>query len=159
MRTALPFLTLLAVACTGTSDSAAGDSAVDTAPTGPGTLALAFQMEADLIPSMDEPPVGTFEGSIYAEDDCTAVGPVDGAASLEDFSVAVDLTDGGGPTAALYATQPLDPQIVWIVGCLDTDANGCGDVGDPITVPNDDKVIVVAEAATPFTVQMNMLRP
>lgn len=153
MRTALALAALsLAAACTGAADDSAP-------PAGPGTLELAFQMEADLIVSMDTPPVGTFQGSIYAEDDCTAVGPNDGAVSLEDFSADVDLTDGGGPTAALHTTQQLDPQVVWIVGCLDVDANGCGDVGDPITVPNDNKVIVVADAATPFTVQMNMLRP
>lgn len=149
-------LLLLLAACTGR------DSADDSAPvldTSPGSLALAFQMEEDLIVSMDAPPVGTFYGSIYAEDDATAIGPNDGAASMEDFSVDMDLSDGGGPTAALYTTGPLDSDVVWVLGCLDVDANGCGDEGDPITVPNDDKVAVPAAAETPVTVAMNMLRP
>lgn len=152
----LPHLVLLLTACTG------ADSAQDSGPvadTSPGTLALAFQVEEDLIVSMDTPPVGTFYGSIYAEDDGTAIGPNDGATSMEDFSVEMDLSDGGGPTSALYTTGPLASEVVWVLGCLDVDANGCGDEGDPITVPNDDKVAVPAGAETPVTVAMNMLRP
>lgn len=151
----MPPLLLLLAACTGT-DSA--DSAHDSEST-PGTLALAFQMEEDLIVSMDVPPIGTFYGSIYAEDDASAIGPNDGAASLEDLSVEVDLTDAGGPTGTLYTSGPLVFDVVWVLGCLDVDANGCGDEGDPITVPNDNKVAVPAAAETPVTVAMNMLRP
>lgn len=147
----LPILLFLA-ACTG------ADSADDSGPVA-GTLALAFQMEEDLVASMDVPPLGTFYGSIYAEDDATAIGPNDGAASMEDFSVDVDLSDGGGPTGALYTTGPLASEVVWVLGCLDVDANGCGDEGDPITVPNDNKVAAPAAAETPVTVAMNMLRP
>ncbi len=151
----LPIVLFLA-ACTG------ADSADDSGPvvdTSPGSLALAFQMEEDLIVSMDAPPVGTFYGSIYAEDDATAIGPNDGAVSLEDFSAEMDLSDGGGPTATLYTTGALASDVVWVLGCLDVDANGCGDEGDPITVPNDDKLVVPAAAETAVTVQMNMLRP
>lgn len=158
---------LLALACTAddaasddstTKDGmdSAGDSPADTTP---GTLSLSFRMDADYIPSMEEPPVGTFRGSIYAEADASSVGPVDGASPLLDFSVAgVDLSSDGGPTAALYTSDPLAPQIVWILGCLDSDDNDC-DKSDPITVPNENKVIVAAGTDTPFTVFMGLLNP
>ncbi len=151
-------LTALLLACTG-PDSAPGDSATDSVPETGGTLALSFQMEADLIPSMDSPPSGEFGGEIYDEDDCTAIGPNEGALPLESFSAVMDLTDGGGPTGVLYTTAALDASVVWILGCLDVDANGCGDEGDPITVPNDNKVLLQPGAETPFTVYMSMLRP
>ncbi len=157
-------LPVLSAACSAgktASDSATSSdssSAHDTAH-GPGTLALAFQMEADLIPSMTAPPVGTFGGSIYAEADATALGPNDGAVSLEDISVALDLTNNGGPTGVVYTTQPLAGGVVWILGCLDLNGDGCANPGEPITIPNEDKVIVVAGAETPFTVVMNMLDP
>ena len=69
------------------------------------------------------------------------------------------LSDNGGPTATMYTTGSLAPGVVWVLGCLDVTANGCGDEGDPITVPNEDKVIVEAGVETPFIVAMNMLRP
>lgn len=152
------FIPLL-IACTGASGTDSDDSAADSADTSPGTLALSFQMEEDLIVSMDAPPVGTFYGSIYAEEDATAAGPVENAVPLEDLSADLDLTDHGGPTGVLYTTQPLDAGVVWVLGCLDVDGDGCGDEGDPITVPNDNKVVVATGAETPFTVYMSMLRP
>lgn len=146
------FLTLLA-ACSSEADD------TGAAAPGPGTLTLSFQMDDDYIPSMSESPVGTFRGSIYAEADASAIGPNEGAVALQDLEVAdVDLTDGGGPTAAMVTTEALDAQIVWILGCLDTDGNDC-DTNDPITVPNDDKVEIVADADTPFTVYFGMLNP
>jgi hypothetical protein len=161
MRSSFPpllaALTLL-VGCTGSASDSQADSEAAPAP-GPGTLVLSFQMEADLIPSMEVPPVGIFEGSIFVEDDCTAMGPNDGAVAIEDVSTALDLSVDGGPSEPLYTTQAMDAQVVWVVGCLDVDANGCGDPDDPITIPNDNKVAVLADAATPFIVQMNMLRP
>jgi hypothetical protein len=131
--------------------------------TGPGTLALSFQIDDDLIGDMEEDgeaPVGTFGGSIFAEDQASNVGPVEGAVSLVDFEVELDLLPDGGPSAVLYTTEPLDPQIVWILGCLDSDANDdCGDVGDPITEPPANKVEILPEVETAFTVYMGMLRP
>jgi hypothetical protein len=155
------------IACTGTDvDSGGGDSAVEEElPTGPGTLALSFRMDADYIATMAEDgqiPVGTFGGSIYAEADATGLGPNDGAVSLADFSVSgIDLTVDGGPTGVLFRSDPLEPQIVWILGCLDVDdpADGCGDVGDPITIPNENKAQVAAESETPVEVYMGMIRP
>lgn len=156
---------LLALACAPVDDTdstAPTDTAADTADTGsggPGTLGLSFRMDDDYLAEMDEPAVGTFRGSIYAEADATQIGPNEGAVSLLDFTVdGVDLTDGGGPTDVLYTTAPLDPQIVWVLGCLDADANDC-DEGDPITVPNENKLAVVADAATDVEIYLGMLRP
>lgn len=143
----------LLVACSSEKDD------TGTPAPGPGTLTLSFQMDDDYLASMDEPAVGTFRGSIYAEADASAVGPVDGAVSMQDLEVAdIDLTDAGGPTAAMVTTDPFDAQIVWILGCLDTDGNDC-DHNDPITVPNDNKVEILADADTPFTVYFGMLNP
>ena len=162
----LVLLLALLLACTGTDgDTGGGDSADTEAPSGPGTLALTFRMDADYIATMakdGQSPTGTFGGSIYAEDDATGIGPNEGAVPLLDFSVpGVDLTVDGGPTAVLLVTDPLEPQVVWILGCLDADVpeDGCGDVGDPITIPNENKAQVIAEAETPFQVYMGMIRP
>jgi hypothetical protein len=159
----LPLVFSTFFACTGTP---ADDTAGDTAPvvlTGPGTLAFSFRMDDDYIATMEEDgetPLGTFGGSIYAEDDGTSIGPNDGAVPLLDFSVpGVDLTVDGGPSAVLSVTEPLEPQIVWVLGCLDVAEDGCGDPGDPITVPNENKVQVAAGTETPFEVYLGMLRP
>jgi hypothetical protein len=156
---------LLLLACTGgDKDSAPADTS-DSATTsgGPGTLALTFRMDDDYIPTMEkagEEPVGTFEGSIYAEADANELGPVDGAVALVDFSVELNLLPDGGPTDVLYTTDPLDPQIVWVLGCLNSDANEkCGDPGDPITRPTENKFQVVADTETTVEVYMGMLRP
>jgi hypothetical protein len=122
-------------------------------------------MDDDYIPALaaaGQSPVGTFGGSVYAEADATSMGPVDGAVPLQEFAVeGVDLTVDGGPTATLLVTEAFDAQVGWVLGCLDVDvpADGCGDEGDPITVPNENKVQVVGGAETPFTVYMGMLRP
>jgi hypothetical protein len=151
---------LLFIACTGANtDSTDGTKTTDSENTGPGTLAISFQMEEDLIPSMDSPPVGTFYGSIYAEADATPLGQNDGAISLEDFSATMDLSDHGGPTEVLFTTQPLEVGVVWLLGCLDLNADDCGDPGDPITIPSENKALVVAGTETAVTIQMNMLRP
>jgi hypothetical protein len=156
------FLFTLATGCTGgkPADTATDDTGThDTAPAGPGTLSLSFEMDEDYIPQMDEPPVGSFLGSVYAEADASSIGPNDGAVPLFDLQVDdIDLSDGGGPTAVLYTSDPLDAQIVWILGCLDSDANDC-DHNDPITVPNTNKVQVVAATDTQFNVYFGMLNP
>lgn len=144
---------LALLACTGS-----GDDSSTPAPT-TGALALTFRMDADYIASMSEPPVGTFRGSIYAEADASAVGPDEGASSLVDFTAeGVDLSDGGGPTRTPFVTEALDPQVVWVLGCLDTTGDEC-EAGDPITVPNENKVEVLAGDATPFEVYLGMLHP
>ncbi|MDP2314564.1 MAG: hypothetical protein Q8P41_16800 [Pseudomonadota bacterium] len=147
--------------CTG---SVADDTALDTAPvvaTGPGTLALSFRMDDDYLATMakaGESPVGPFYGSCFKEEDASATGPVDGAVPLFDIEVALDLSADGGPTGVLYTTEPLEPQIVWILGCLDADANGCEEA-DPITLPNENKFQIAAEAETPIEIYFGMLNP
>ncbi|MBM4367777.1 MAG: hypothetical protein FJ102_16310 [Deltaproteobacteria bacterium] len=148
---------LLLLACTGnepdSSDSASEDSGATLA-----TLQLSFQMDDDLIEGMDEPPAGVFRGSIYREDDATAVGMNDGAESLVDFeSSSLDLSDGGGPSAVAWTSEPLEPQTLWVLGCLDSDANDC-ECGDPITVPNDNKFAVVP-GDNALTIRMELLHP
>ena len=100
-------------------------------------------------------------GSVYMEADVVdSSGPVEGAVSLGDFSVMVDLTDGGGPSAVIFTTELLEPQIVYVLGCMDSDADGdCGDKGDPVTMPPTNKAQVAAEAETAFTMVLGIRRP
>lgn len=131
---------------------------VDSAETGPALLQLSFAMDADLVADMDDAPAGTFRGSIYAEDDASGVGPAEGAESLVDFvSEVVDLADSGGPSAVAWTSEALDPQTLWILGCLDVDANDC-DCKDPITRPMDVKFAVVP-GNNALTVRMELLHP
>lgn len=144
--------------CCDTASCDEGDTG-DTGSGGSPVLELSFQMDADYIPSMDEPPVGSFRGSIYAEADASAIGPNDGSEPLLDFTVDdIDLTDGGGPTGPLWSTDTLASQIVWVLGCLDSDGNDC-DTHDPITVPNENKLQIEPSGTTSFTVYMGMLNP
>jgi hypothetical protein len=159
-------LVALLLACPSPAEKGdTGDTAADTetTPTGPGTLLLTFRMDDDLIPAMaenGESPVGPFYGSIYAEADASSIGPNDGAQPLLDFTVeGLDLSADGGPDDVTFTTDPLAPQIVWIMGCLDADANGCDDVGDPITVPSENKARVEPAAEAPVEIYMGMLRP
>ena len=151
-------LLLLLVACTS-SEKETGDSAgtPTTECTGPGALDLTVAMTTDLQVSMDEPAVGTFRGSVYAEADASAIGPNDGASSLLDFTIeGVDLTTG--VDADVSTTDPIDPQIVWVLGCLDSDANDC-DTNDAVTIPNENKVAVVCGDPTPFEIYLGILQP
>lgn len=135
------------------------DDSGDAAPTGPGTLALSFRMDPDLLPSMAEAPAGPFRGSVFREDDATSIGPVDGARALVEFeAAALDLSADGGPSAVAWTSEPIEPQIVWVLGCLDVDANDC-DEGDPITIPNENKLRIDAGVETPFEVFLGMLNP
>lgn len=143
-------------ACSTNTDSGAADSA-PPAPT-VATLSLSFQMDGDLIENMSEPPVGIFRGSVYAEDQASPVGPVEGAVSLLDFeSGEIDLSVAGGPSEVAFAGGELDAQVIWVLGCLDSDANEC-ECDDPITVPNDNKVGIVL-GDNPITVKMELLHP
>lgn len=149
-------LALLALAACATDPGDSADSA-EAEPT-TATLELSFVMDPDLIPEMAEAPAGTFQGSIYAEDDATGFGPDEGAVSLLDFeSSALDLSADGGPSAVAFSGGELDPQIIWILGCLDSDADDC-ECGDPITHPNDNKVEIVV-GPNPLSVKMELLHP
>lgn len=124
-----------------------------------GTLALSFAMEPDYIPSMEEPPMGNYRGSIYSCEQGSAVGPVEGSVPLLDLVVPVDLVPtNGGETGVLHVTEPISAEWVWVMGCLDTDGNDC-DKKDPITRPSDNRVVVLPDAETPFTVYFGMLNP
>ncbi len=150
-----PMWLLLTLACTPTGD----DSAGTTAPcTGPGALDFTVAMTTDLTVSMDEPPVGTFRGSVFAEADATAIGPNDGAASLLDFTLdGVDLT-ATGIDSDVTKSDAIDPQIVWVLGCLDSDGNDC-DENDAVTIPNENKVEVACGDPTPFEIFLGILQP
>ncbi|MDP2317608.1 MAG: hypothetical protein Q8P41_32280 [Pseudomonadota bacterium] len=138
----------------GAEDSAGSEAVLAT----PGTLALAFQIDGDLVPQMTEAPIGAVLGAVYAEADATVTGPVDGAVPLYDFvTAALDLADGA-PTGVAATTPPLSPGVVWLLACLDGDGNGC-ECGDPVTLPNANKVRVEAAAETPITVSMDLLHP
>ena len=152
-----PILFVLA-ACGGKGDSASTSPTTGTASTatGPGTLVLSFGIEADVLAGMTETASGDFNGEIYRDEDASAVGPNDGATPVEDVTVTIDLTTGDAVDA--YTTGDLDPGVYWILGCLDTDDNGC-DTDDPITVPNENKFLVESGAASPARVFFSMLNP
>jgi len=159
----LSFATVLA--CTGGSDDTGDSAPVDTAPpTGPGTLAISVKMDDDMVVDLvedGESANAMVSGSVFAEADVDpSSGPVDGATSLGDFGLMVDLSNQGGPSAVIYTTEPIEPQIVYILGCMDSDNSGeCGDEGDPVTLPPTNKAQVVAEAETPFTMVLGIRRP
>lgn len=154
----------LAVGCGGDKVKESGDTASPsdtldtTTPTGPATLHLSFDLDGDLIPTMDEPAVGSFKGSIFAEADASAVGPNAGAVPLVDFeSDPLDFGTAGGVLADMATVGPIDAQVVWILGCLDSDANEC-DMHDPITVPNENKLQILPGDGE-YTVTMSLLNP
>ncbi|MSQ01816.1 MAG: hypothetical protein EXR71_07980 [Myxococcales bacterium] len=141
-----------------TADVAETGDAGDSGDTAPATLELRFVMDADLIAEMAELPIGTFLGSIYAEADATGFGPNEGAVPLLDFeSDPIDLSAGGGPSDVAFAGGELEPQVIWILGCLDADDNDC-EKDDPITHPNDNKFAIVA-GSNPIDVTMELLNP
>ncbi|MCB9777642.1 MAG: hypothetical protein H6742_03680 [Alphaproteobacteria bacterium] len=148
----------------GATDSGAtdGDTSTDgTTADGPGTLSLSWEIDDDYLEKgeLDHPAQGTFHGSVFAEDDATSTGPVDGAEPLADIEVdGIDFVTGANPTEALWTSPELEPQVVWILGCLDIDDNGC-DSGDVVTIPNENKVIVEPGVTTSFTVQLGITQP
>jgi len=150
-------LVALLLACTGPSE----DTGTTTPTTceGPGALSLTVRMDADYLGAMDEPAVGDFRGSVFAEADVTAVGPNDGASSLLDFVIpGVDLSVDGGPDTDALVTDAIDPQRVWVLGCLDSDGNDC-DSNDMVTIPNENKVDVLCGEPTPFEIYLGIQQP
>jgi hypothetical protein len=142
---------------TGTTGSTGETGTPTTQSTGPATLTLDFHLDPDLIPTMSEAAAGTFEGSIYAEADASAIGPNGGAVPLLDFS-SDPLTFGAdGVVLAGGTAGPIDAQIVWILGCLDTTGDGC-ECGDPITIPNENKLQILPGDGT-YSVTMSLLDP
>jgi hypothetical protein len=160
-------LLIAVAACSSKNDDLASEDTgepPDTTATA-STLGLAFELDPDLILAMDEPATGVFHGSVFAEADASAVGPNDGATSLVDFDSAVlDFgAEGGVVSVGTLLPDELAPQIVWILGCLDTTATADdpGDdceCGDPITVPNEDK-FQLAPGRNDLVVQLTLLHP
>lgn len=156
----MSLMILLAAALTGCGGDKDTADTGDTAASGPGTLLLTFAMDSDYIDSMDEPPLGTFYGSIFYGDEVDSLGPIDGAEALEDVTVEdIDLSDGG-PTGVLYTTGELPLTEVVILGFLDSDANTDGgpDGGDPVTLPSDND-FDVAPGETTVEVYFGLLNP
>lgn len=152
-------LITLLLACSGAEDDTGATGTTPTACTGPGALSLTVRMDADYLGAMDEPATGSFRGSVYADADASAIGPNDGASSLLDFEITgVDLTQGGGPDTDALVTDPIDPQRVWVLGCLDSDGNDC-DTNDMVTIPNENKVDVLCGDPTPFEIYLGIQQP
>lgn len=167
-------LTLLLIACLESSPldtgSDADDTAADTATPyatcaeasaagATGTVDLSFRMEADFIPSMDEPPLGTFHGGFFATADMTSTGPAPGTEQLVYVRVdGIDLSNGGGPTAVLGTSDPVPACDVTLLGYLDTDSNEI-DAGDPVTLPDDAKLTVVEGASVTHEVFFRLVNP
>lgn len=152
------------LACATEPTDSAGDSAAapecDTADvTEPGVLGLAFSLNPALIEDMEEPPVGTFRGSVFPEDQVEgASGPIDGAVPLADLEVALDFSTSTDATGVLWTSDPWPTQKLWVLGCLDSDGNDC-DKKDPITVPNTNKFLLSPCGETDVTVKMELLNP
>ncbi len=142
------------------------DGSASLTDTGPfsGTLALSFQISAELIEVLDPPETaaGTFYGSIYRNDEVNSFGPIEGATALGDLEIVLDLGSSGGPVGPVLVTDELPVDIVVILGFLDTDANHTDyspDSGDPVTLPGQNKFQVEADAETPATVLFSLLNP
>lgn len=155
------------VACSGGPIDTATDTDTDTdVPaltcaeiSATGTLAISVSLLTDLIPSMDEPPVGIFYGSVFAGEDVTGAGPSDTAVPIADITTGtLDLTSGG-PVDAALSIPNIPACTIAILGCLDTDANDC-DKHDPVTFPNNNRFQVAGGATpTPVTVYLRLLNP
>jgi hypothetical protein len=139
------------------TDPGGGDTG-PTGPTGPGTMILGVDLDPDLIPGMEDPALGPFRGSVFAEADAGPFGPLEGAVSLADFTTEpIDFGADGGLKEAVHTLEGIDPQIVWILGCLDVDANDC-DPKDPVTIPNENKLQVTSGEAA-YTLTLSILQP
>jgi hypothetical protein len=151
-------LVLLAAACADGTPVDPLEGLPPVEPAVPGAFDLSFQLDADLVPDMAEPAAGAVLGAVYDEADATATGPVEGAVPLYDYVTAsLDLTDGA-VSASAAETPLLDAPVVWLLACLDGNADGCG-CGDPVTVPNANKVRVIGDVTTPIVVTFDLLHP
>jgi hypothetical protein len=151
-------LVLLAAACADGTPVDPLEGLPPVEPAVPGAFDLSFQLDPDLVPDMAEPAAGAVLGAVYDEADATATGPVDGAVPLYDYVTAsLDLTDGA-VSASAAETPLLDAPVVWLLACLDGNADGCG-CGDPVTVPNANKVRVIGGVTTPIVVTFDLLHP
>lgn len=160
MRTAF-FVLLWCAGCSGgdeKTDDTAETSETGSAALGPASLVLSFDLDADLIPTMDEPATGVFRGSVFAEADASAIGPNEGAVPLADIaSPVLDFGTTGGRSPVSVTIERIAPQILWVVGCLDSDDNDC-DCKDAVTLPNENKFDATS-GENVLTITMSLLNP
>jgi hypothetical protein len=154
----------LLVACTGTELGDSAGETGDSAPSGPGTIAVTVKMEDDLLVDLaedGESAIAKVSGEVFAEADVNeALGPNEGAVPLGAFSADVDLSVDGGPSGVIFTSEPMEAQIIYVLGCLDTDANGdCGDEGDPVTFPSQNKFQTEAGVETAIQMMLGLRRP
>ena len=160
-------LLLIALLACGDKDSggASDSGGADTGPAATeGTLALTFRIDTDYQALMDEEAVGTFYGAYWLGEEVTSLGPDEGAESLGSIEVAVDLRDGGGPTAVLVTSPPLPVTEIVILGFLDSDGNAdpgdpSPDNKDPVTLPSQNDFDVVGGQETTAEVFFGFLNP
>lgn len=144
-------------------------NAIDTGPaedtTFRGGLHLKFQMDPDLIDSMDTPAVGWFYGGVYSSEDVDADGPIAGATVVEEITVELDMGDGSEPTGIAYSAVDIALPSVVISGFLDVNDNAEStspgpDDGDPITFPHLDNTFTITPNQTALvTVELGVLYP
>jgi hypothetical protein len=144
-------------------------TAIDTGPaedtTFRGGLHLKFQMDPDLIASMDTPAVGWFYGGVYSSEDVDADGPLAGATVVEEITVELDMGDGSEPTGIAYSAIDIALPSVVISGFLDVNDNAEStalgpDDGDPVTSPHLDNTFTITPNQTALvTVALGELYP
>lgn len=130
---------------------------------GSGTLAITFKMSEQDVRRMDEPPKGTFYGSIYRAEDVADGEAVDGAEPLESLRLQdVDIPpEGGRPTRQSWLSEALPAGGVIILGFLDSDGNASGgdpapDDGDPRSRDVDNAFLVIANVERAAEVRLTL---
>lgn len=139
----------LLAACSGSSSSTTGDAGSGDAGSAGGHFTLQFSVTNDVRNSINlhNPLRGPVHGGIFHTEDVNTGGPVAGAQSVANVEVAdVDLTDpDAGLSAASWTSPDLAPGDYTFLGYLDVNGDaGAGDPssGDPVTLPNTNKVTV-----------------
>lgn len=150
-----PALLLLAlIACADDGDST-DDSGANTAATG--TLALRFELDADLADAVETQGPARFVGGVYDPDDVTLTGVAEGAQALEaiDVMATLDADD------VAYLTGPLPAETLFVLGFLDVNDSDptWPDSGDLVTLPGGagNKHTVQPDSETAATVVFDLV--
>lgn len=163
----MPLTLLITLAC---AEKTPEDTAppVDTAPVeGFGDIALRMQIDDDYgeaILADGESLVGTFRGSLYLSEQVTGVGPDEGAEALASvFVETVDLSSFE-PTDVLLTVEGLPSGYVTALGFFDSDNNvdptdPGPDTGDPVTLPFDNELLVVANTVSEGVIFLGFRNP
>jgi hypothetical protein len=150
-------LIALLAACSGGADT---DAPVDTdteatLPT-TGTLDLTLRIDDDFGQAVlddGESLVGRFWGDLYLSEEVSGIGPAEGAVALASFDLdGVDLSSFEA-TAVLATVTDLPAGYVTALGFFDSDGNADPsapgpDSGDPVTLPNENEIEVLAGETT-----------